>query len=70
MEQQIRDLTQQVSEYEAQKDKLEMELKASIDKIFVLREIITDLETQVDTKALNENVLNEKVKVRKHVYIA
>jgi len=44
------------------RDKFEVELKASIDKIFVLREIISDLETQVQTKALNEQVLEEKSK--------
>ena len=45
-----------------------MELKASIDKIFVLREIISDLETQVETKALNEHVMGEKVKVSSLFY--
>ncbi|XP_055383678.1 golgin subfamily A member 4 isoform X7 [Condylostylus longicornis] len=62
MEYQIKELNGQISEYEAKKDKLEIELKASIDKVFVLREIISDLETQVEKKSLNERVLNEKVK--------
>lgn len=35
-------------------------MKASIDKVFDLREIISDLETQIQSKALNENVLGEK----------
>ncbi|XP_036325594.1 golgin subfamily A member 4 isoform X3 [Rhagoletis pomonella] len=60
LESQIRELTQKLSESNAKRDKFEMELKASIDKIFVLREIITELETQVETKALNEHVLSEK----------
>lgn len=63
LELQIRDLTQQLQETNAKRDKFEVELKASIDKIFVLREIISDLETQVETKALNEHVMGEKVKV-------
>lgn len=59
----MRDLSQKLQESNAKRDKFEVELKASIDKIFVLREIISDLETQVETKALNEHVLVEKVKV-------
>ncbi|XP_073837295.1 pericentrin-like protein isoform X14 [Musca autumnalis] len=62
LESQIRDLTQQLQDSNAKRDKFEVELKASIDKIFVLREIISDLETQVETKALNEHVMGEKVK--------
>ncbi|XP_053954601.1 pericentrin isoform X2 [Anastrepha ludens] len=62
LESQIRELTQKLSETNAKRDKFEVELKASIDKIFVLREIITELETQVETKALNEHVLTEKNK--------
>ncbi|XP_075162394.1 pericentrin-like protein isoform X6 [Haematobia irritans] len=62
LESQIRDLTQHLHESNAKRDKFEVELKASIDKIFVLREIISDLETQVETKALNEHVMGEKVK--------
>lgn len=37
-------------------------MKASIDKVFDLREIIADLETQVQSKALNEEVLGAKCK--------
>nr|XP_036226737.1 golgin subfamily A member 4 isoform X3 [Bactrocera oleae] len=62
LETQIRELTQRLNESNAKRDKFEVELKASIDKIFVLREIITELETQVETKALNEHVLSEKNK--------
>ncbi|CAD7003864.1 unnamed protein product [Ceratitis capitata] len=53
LETQIRELNQKLNEANA---------KPSIDKIFVLREIITELETQVETKALNEHVLGEKNK--------
>ncbi|KAM7357976.1 pericentrin-like protein isoform 3-T3 [Cochliomyia hominivorax] len=62
LETQVRDLTQKLQESTSKRDKFEIELKASIDKIFVLREIISDLETQVETKALNEHVMGEKVK--------
>ncbi|XP_064545022.1 pericentrin isoform X3 [Drosophila montana] len=62
LETQLREMSQQLCESNAKGDKLEVELKASIDKIFVLREIISELETQVQTKALNEQVLDEKAK--------
>ncbi|XP_062136622.1 pericentrin isoform X7 [Drosophila sulfurigaster albostrigata] len=62
LESHLRDVNQQLSESNAKRDKFEVELKASIDKIFVLREIISDLETQVQTKALNEQVMEEKSK--------
>lgn len=63
MEQQIKEMTLSVASYEDKKQKLETDQKASIDKIFVLREVISDLETQVESKSLNEHVLSEKVKV-------
>lgn len=63
MEQQIKEMTLSISDYEDKKQQLENDLKASIDKIFVLREIIAELEKQVETKSANENVLNEKIKV-------
>ncbi|KAH8270273.1 hypothetical protein KR018_006450, partial [Drosophila ironensis] len=62
LEAQLREVNQQLAESNAKRDKFEVELKASIDKIFVLREIISELETQVQTKALNEQVLAEKTK--------
>ncbi|XP_060659557.1 golgin subfamily A member 4 isoform X5 [Drosophila nasuta] len=62
LESHLREVNQQLSESNAKRDKFEVELKASIDKIFVLREIISDLETQVQTKALNEQVMEEKSK--------
>ncbi|XP_017955734.1 pericentrin isoform X5 [Drosophila navojoa] len=62
LETQLREANQQLSDSNDKRDKMESELKASIDKIFVLREIISELETQVQTKALNEQVLDEKVK--------
>ncbi|XP_017112490.1 pericentrin isoform X7 [Drosophila elegans] len=62
LEAQFREVNYQLNEANAKRDKFEVELKASIDKIFVLREIISELETQVQTKALNEQVLGEKAK--------
>lgn len=62
MEQQIKDLTAQVQGFTEQKSKYEEDLKASIDKVFDLREIIADLETQIQSKTLNEEVLSQKCK--------
>ncbi|KAL9904593.1 pericentrin-like protein isoform 2-T2 [Glossina fuscipes fuscipes] len=62
LEVQIRGLTKKLQDSINKSDKFEVELKASIDKIFVLREIISDLETQIEAKALNEHVMSEKVK--------
>lgn len=44
----------------ALKTKSEDDLKASIEKVFDLREIISDLEAQIQTKTLDENALAEK----------
>lgn len=61
METQILDLTKKLQESNAKRDKFTIELKSSIDKVFVLREIISELELQVETKTLNETVMNQKV---------
>lgn len=62
MELQVKEMTTILSDNDEKKLKLETELKASIDKIFVLREIISELETQIESKTLNEHVYCEKVK--------
>lgn len=61
MENQLKEMAVLVSDYEEKKSRLEDDLKASIDKIYVLREIITDLESQVETKTVNERVLQSKL---------
>ena len=60
LESQIKELNGHVQTSADQKAKYEEDLKASIDKVFDLREIIADLETQIQSKTLNENVLGEK----------
>ncbi|KAL7023127.1 hypothetical protein ACKWTF_012498 [Chironomus riparius] len=59
-EEQIKELTEQVESLSVLKNKSEEDLKASIEKVFDLREIISDLESQIQTKTLNENVLVDK----------
>lgn len=61
-EEHIKELTEQVESLSVLKTKSEEDLKASIEKVFDLREIISDLESQIQTKTLNENVLEDKCK--------
>lgn len=63
MEQQIKDMTITIADYKEKFIKQEFEQKAHIDKIFVLREVIADLEAQIETKSFNENALADKIKV-------
>lgn len=63
MEQKIREMTVSIGSYEEKKQKLECDLRASIDKIFDLREIISVLEKQMESKSKNEHLLIEKIKV-------
>lgn len=54
-------MTQAAEENEAKRQKAQDELKASVDKIFVLREIITGLERQIEEAAEKEQVLTGRV---------
>uniref|UniRef100_A0AAG5DTB8 Pericentrin/AKAP-450 centrosomal targeting domain-containing protein n=1 Tax=Anopheles atroparvus TaxID=41427 RepID=A0AAG5DTB8_ANOAO len=62
MEQQVKELTVQISDRDDRMRKMETDLKDSIDKGFTLREIISELETQIESKTINEHVLETKVK--------
>lgn len=50
LEQQIQELTTKLNEFRSTNARLQSDLKASIDKICDLREIITDLEDQITAK--------------------
>lgn len=63
MEQQSKEFSAQLIEKDDKIRKLEIDLKDSIDKGFTLREIITELETQIESKTINEHVLDVKIKV-------
>jgi len=56
----VKDLNGQIESFQDERGRYEESLKASVDKIYDLREIIADLEAQINAKSLNENVLNEK----------
>uniref|UniRef100_A0A182PBV6 Pericentrin/AKAP-450 centrosomal targeting domain-containing protein n=1 Tax=Anopheles epiroticus TaxID=199890 RepID=A0A182PBV6_9DIPT len=62
MEQQVKELTTQIADRDDRLRKMEADLKDSIDKGFTLREIIAELETQMESKTINEHVLETKVK--------
>ena len=64
LEQQVKELTAELKHHEVQKAQSEEDLKASVDKVFVLREIISDLEGQIQLKNLNEHVQEERSTVR------
>lgn len=53
-------MSEQLENLTVLKTKSEDDLKASIEKVFDLREIISDLESQIQTKSLSENALLEK----------
>ena len=65
MDQHIKEMQVTIELGESKQQKLETELKASIDKVFDLRDIIAELEKQVHDKSTNEHVLAEKLKVRR-----
>ncbi|XP_076684235.1 uncharacterized protein LOC143377145 isoform X2 [Andrena cerasifolii] len=61
LESQMRDLSSLMSDTEAKKTETEVELKAAIDKIWVLREIITDLEQQLQIKTEKDESLQLQI---------
>lgn len=72
LEAQMREMTNLISETENKKTLVEGELKEAIDKIWVLRDIIRDLEAQIDEKNKTEKDLvkiNEQLqeKIKEHL---
>jgi exonuclease VII large subunit len=59
-EDQIKELSAQLEHLTSQKLKFEQDLKDSIDKVFDLREIIGDLEGQIQSKVSSEAALVRK----------
>ncbi|XP_021706837.1 A-kinase anchor protein 9 isoform X3 [Aedes aegypti] len=61
-EQNIKELSAEIAARDDKIRKLENDLKDSIDKGFTLREIITELETQNESKAIDQHVMVTKIK--------
>lgn len=57
LEQQIHELTSTIEAHKSNNTRLQSDLKAAIDKIYDLREIITELEVQVNAKNQKLHVL-------------
>ncbi|XP_069680061.1 A-kinase anchor protein 9-like isoform X4 [Periplaneta americana] len=62
LERQIKETTTFHKESDLKKEELETELKAAVDKIWVLRDIIGELEAQVEMKTQNEVTLEEQLR--------
>ncbi|XP_076652760.1 uncharacterized protein LOC143359027 isoform X3 [Halictus rubicundus] len=61
LESQMREMSSLMSDTEAKKVETESELKAAIEKIWVLRDIITDLEQQLEVKSEKEESLQLQI---------
>lgn len=61
LEQQMNDMTKFMKENDAKQQEIENERKEAVDKIYILREIIRDLESQVETKVENETQLKNVI---------
>uniref|UniRef100_A0A0C9RCG3 AKAP9_2 protein n=1 Tax=Fopius arisanus TaxID=64838 RepID=A0A0C9RCG3_9HYME len=67
LEQQMREMTSQISDTELKKSETESELKAAVDKIWILRDIIVDLEQQIQGKSDQEELLLSQISHLKEV---
>lgn len=61
LETQMKEMTSLMSDTEARKCETESELKAAVDKIWVLRDIVTDLEQQLQSKLEREESLQLQI---------
>uniref|UniRef100_A0A336KVR5 CSON000948 protein n=1 Tax=Culicoides sonorensis TaxID=179676 RepID=A0A336KVR5_CULSO len=62
MKQQIESLQQEITEGEDKRSKLESDLKDSLNKIYDLREIITELENQIESRTTQEAIYCDRIK--------
>ncbi|XP_011164731.1 golgin subfamily A member 4 isoform X3 [Solenopsis invicta] len=61
LESQMREMSSLMSDTEAKRSEKENELKAAVDKIWILRDIITDLEQQLQVKTEKEESLQTQI---------
>ncbi|XP_071544904.1 uncharacterized protein [Panulirus ornatus] len=61
LERQLREKSQELQDTLSSKEEIQVELKAAVDKIWDLREIIRSLEAQVDGKCAEESELSTQI---------
>lgn len=66
LELQTREMNQIISELETRKAATDDELKANEEKVTLLRDIIANLETQLEQKTRNEKNILEELESMKH----
>lgn len=66
----MREMTSLMSDTEAKKSETENELKVAVDKIWVLRDIIVDLEQQIQAKVEKEDALVSQIEQLEEVIAA
>lgn len=66
----MREMSSLMSDTEAKKSEKESELKAAVDKIRLLRDIITDLEQQLQAKIEREESLQLQINQLETIIIA
>jgi chromosome segregation ATPase len=62
LELQVKDATSLQKDFDLKKEELEMESKATVDKICVLRDIIGELENQLEAKSQHEATLLQQLR--------
>ncbi|XP_074102982.1 uncharacterized protein LOC141530035 isoform X5 [Cotesia typhae] len=67
LEQQIREMSQTIQDLESKKTAVDDELKAAVDKIWELRDIIVSLETQLESKTEIEKHLLNQIEQNKEI---
>ena len=66
----MRDMSSLMAETEAKKIETESELKVAVDKIWVLRDIIVDLEQQIQARIEKEDALVSQIEQLEDVIAA
>ncbi|PNF22695.1 hypothetical protein B7P43_G07122 [Cryptotermes secundus] len=61
LELQVKEATCEQKVFDLKKEELEMELKAAVDKIWMLRDIIGELESQIETRTEHEAALEQQL---------
>jgi predicted nucleic acid-binding Zn-ribbon protein len=66
----VETLSSQLREMEIKKGETENELKIAVTKIWELREIIRDLDQQVQSRSEKEDILNNQIEHLKEIIVS